>query len=77
MIHVLKIENQHYENIVKGLKDYEVRENNRNFQIGDNIVFRNVDDEERKVGTWRIKFMHTSGYGMKENFVILGIERIL
>ena len=73
MRHKLKIEDAHYENIVAGRKRFEVRLNDRGYQLGDEIEFKEVDGVFEREGIWKIIFVH-SGYGMDNNFVILGIE---
>jgi hypothetical protein len=76
MLQILKIEDLHYNNIVNEYKKFEVRNNYRNYKVDDIIVFTTVDGLSIREGQWKIHFIHDSGYGMKDNFVILGIKRI-
>ena len=73
--HILEIKMVHYCNIVNGIKDFEVRRN-KDYKVGDTIKFKMVSGMELQ-GLWNIKYLHGNGYGMKKNFVILGIERIV
>lgn len=72
--HKLKIEDIHFENILLGRKQFEVRYNDRNFQLGDTIEFIHVDGCDRAGEIFEIIFVQ-SGYGLKEDFVVLGIVR--
>ena len=74
MLHTLKIEDVHYDNIISGANEFEVRYNDRDYQKGDTIKFTLVSGVFERDGVWKIKHIH-SGYGMASNFVILGIER--
>jgi ASC-1-like (ASCH) protein len=74
MRHTVKIEDCHYENILDGRKRFEVRYNDRNYQLGDELEFTKVSGLERLGSSiFKIIFVQ-SGYGLKENFVVLGIE---
>ena len=59
MIHQLKIESQFFEEIVKGEKTFEVRENDRDFQKGDYLGLNeitshpcNVTGEDKETGNF-------------------------
>lgn len=43
MIHELKIEKEYFEKIACGLKPYELRYNDRNYQIGDFLALNEVE----------------------------------
>lgn len=75
MKHVLKIEDQHYENIRLGRKTFEVRFNDRDYQVGDELQFTDVAVTHTRPATYKVVYVHGSGYGMKSCFVVLGIER--
>ena len=72
MRHKVKIEDVHYENIIAGRKRFEIRYNDRGYQLGDELEFADIYGSGRQ-GVWKIIYVH-SGYGMAENFVVLGIE---
>ena len=73
MKHLLKIEDCYYEAIISGEKTFEVRYNDRNYQKGDMIEFREVTYNRMRKGTWVISNVH-NGYGLKECFVVLAIR---
>lgn len=44
MIHELKTEHQFFEAVVDGSKTFEVRENDRDFRVGDYLALNELDD---------------------------------
>ena len=74
MWHELKIKDCYYEQIVDEIKTFEIRYNDRGFQKDDCIKFFEEDGSFERFGEWKITYVH-SGYGLAENFVILGIKR--
>lgn len=77
-VHTLKISDDNWDNIVLGRKKFEVRYNDRNYQLGDNIRFMSADGLFKRSNAenelfYEIIFVQ-SGYGLKEDFVVLGIE---
>ena len=43
MIHELKQEHRHFEDVLKGLKTFEVRKNNRDYRVGDLLALNEYD----------------------------------
>lgn len=84
MVHKVKIKATYAERIKEGLKTFEVRKNDRDYQVGDYLEFKvllndswteKIDHEHKLTGTkWKIVYIH-SGYGMEDDFVILGLQR--
>lgn len=75
MRHKLKIQNQHFDDVQAGRKDFEVRFNDRDYKKGDELCFTDVSGLVKKKGLWRVKHIH-SGLGMAEGYVILGLTRV-
>jgi len=76
MIHTIKIETKYLLRVLDKEKTFEVRLNDRDYQAGDILHFEEVREDdmckncsERR----RITYIH-SGMGMKEGYVVLGIE---
>lgn len=74
MVHTLKIQDVYYERIINNLKSFEVRKNDRDFQVGDLINFTAVATCFQRIGTWRIVYVH-SILGMQEGYVVLGLVK--
>lgn len=57
MTHELKIWPVYYRRVAEGSKTFEVRENDRDFQAGDDVILYEWDPkEERGVGSPQLKF---------------------
>ena len=75
--HHLKIMFDRYIDIKKGRKTFEIRLNDRNYQVNDTLVlfpinkpdFFNIDYEPLLV-----KVVYIDNYEQKENYVVLGIK---
>jgi hypothetical protein len=74
--HQLKTETEYYQAVEKGLKQFELRKNDRNFKVGDILILVEVVNEYatgRKLGLPPIKYiMHGGKYGLDEGYCILG-----
>lgn len=78
MIHKLKIEYKYWERISSGKKKFEVRYNDRDYQVGDSIEFEVIYVPEGRVvfsdsSEFKITYIH-SGLGMDKNYVVLGLK---
>lgn len=83
MIHNLKIQQKWLARILTREKLFEVRNNDRGYQVGDTIHFMPLEDENIDVYQLRsplpdytITYVH-SGLGMADGYVVLGIREIL
>ena len=66
--HTLKIEPEYLENLISGRKKFEIRYNDRDYQLGDILEFSDWK------GKYSFEITHThSGYGLQDGFVILSV----
>jgi ParB family chromosome partitioning protein len=78
MNHTLKIKSEYFSAVVEGLKKFELRKNDRNYQVGDTIQFFEVDDYGVDTGDSTIHpktilyIFHGGKYGLDEGYCILG-----
>lgn len=82
MKHTLKIEQKYLIRILIGEKSFEIRKNDRDFQVGDEIDFLPLEDENLNVyelcssiPRYRITYVH-SGLGMATEYVAMSIVEI-
>jgi hypothetical protein len=81
--HVLKTWPKYFEAVYFGEKTFEVRKNDRNFQVGDVLVLREWDPETeeysgRKMEVKVTYMMHGSEHTViDDGYVIMGIKRQL
>lgn len=81
MVHELKLQLQFCDAVNKGTKPFEVRRNDRNYQVGDIIQFKPVDyylfrvshDIEKEL--FEITYI-LDGWGIEEGFVVMGIRKV-
>lgn len=79
MTHTIKIYEDYIEPILKGDKNFEVRENDRGYQKGDLLKFEPeafgdlADDIAAK--TYEITYVH-SGLGLEKGYVVFGIKEV-
>lgn len=85
MTHKLKIYESYANAIVDGRKKFEVRLNDRGYNAGDMVKFKVIDENYKGSCLeaishplhhmlFRITYVH-SGLGLKENYVVFGIEQ--
>ena len=73
--HYLKTETKYYQAVEKGLKKFELRKNDRNFQIHDMLYLEETVNgiyTGRKLQPMEIKYILQGGkYGLEEGYCIL------
>lgn len=82
-LHELKIKCEYFDAICFGHKTFELRKNDRDYQVGDLIHFVNVDgtefcDKESAGSTFLITyvFKDVPEYGLDKDYCILGIKKL-
>lgn len=83
--HRLKVLIKYADAIMNGTKTFEVRKNDRNFKVGDKIVFDVVTNEGFAVGaavrhplngaTYRIDYILDDFEGLAQKYVALAISK--
>ena len=70
-IHLLKIEDEYLKAIKNGIKTFELRKNDRDYQVGDLIKFSKDKD------IYRITYIlkDVKEYGLDSNYCILAIKK--
>lgn len=82
-VHVLKTWPKYFEAVYFGDKTFEVRRNDRNFQVGDTLLLREWDPETedytgRKLEVQVTYMTDVADMGvLKEGYVIMGIRKQL
>ncbi len=72
MIHDLKIDPNYLKNLRDGIKKCEIRVNDRDYQKGDILAFKDYSGSKIEQVLFSITHIH-SGLGMKENYVCLSV----
>lgn len=79
-VHHLKTLSEFFSDVKSGNKTFEVRQNDRNFQVGDTLILDEFNTDKQIVtGAWvpkEITYILDDPRYCKEGFVILGIKDI-
>lgn len=77
-IHELKITPSYFEDVVHNRKKFEVRKNDRGYNLDDYLCLREYDTEYQAYSgrevVVKIIYMLEDFVGLKENYVVLGIS---
>lgn len=83
--HVLKVDFRYANAILNGKKSFEVRKNDRNFMVGDEVVFKVLIDKGSYVGAeaahplngivYRIDYVLNNFEGLAQKYVAFSISR--
>lgn len=82
MLHNLKLQRKYADRIIDGQKTFEVRLNDRDYQVGDIIIFNTVENNSadetvtHKINNkeYEITYIHTN-YGMDFKIKEIGLNR--
>lgn len=74
VVHELKINDCYWANIQNKRKTFEIRFNDRDYQVGDLIWFCDAKLNVLPNSEYKITYVHT-GYGLQPAHVVLGIEK--
>ncbi|WP_294854301.1 DUF3850 domain-containing protein [Oscillibacter sp.] len=76
LLHRLKTEPKYFQDTQNGLKDFEVRRNDRDYQAGDLLELAEWTPEgfTGRTLTLRIKYLLDDARFCKEGYVVLGTE---
>lgn len=82
MKHILKIKDKYFEKILSGLKPWEIRKNDRNYQVGDLIHFVDVNGNEFKDIIYSkniykvIYILDSFPEGLKDEYIIFSLKKV-
>jgi len=74
MIHELKTIDPYYDDILEGIKKFEIRLNDRDFKVGDNLILHNTQNGKCTGLFIRAKIIYITDFMQKENYIVMGIE---
>ncbi|TOH54203.1 hypothetical protein CGI80_00515 [Vibrio parahaemolyticus] len=77
-LHELKIQSVHFTEVLAGRKTHEVRFNDRNYQVGDCLNLREIDENGHYTGqemnTQICHVLHGGQYGLEEGWCVLSLK---
>jgi ASC-1-like (ASCH) protein len=73
--HQLKILPEYFQAIAEGEKTFEIRRNDRDYQVGDELFLNEFDPEKQKYTGRRekVKVSYITDYAQVENYIVMGI----
>jgi hypothetical protein len=77
--HELKVWMNYYEDIAEGKKNFELRFNDRNFQVGDVLRLREYNEKEnyytdREITKTISYILSDTTFGLKDNWIVIGLS---
>ena len=72
--HELKVTPEHYTAFIDDHKTFEIRKNDRDYQVGDWLYLREWTGEEYTGNTMTTHVRYISEYMQKDGFVVMGIR---
>lgn len=80
-MHELKIKDNYYWSVMNGYKTFELRKNDRNFEVGDTIHFVNINgvdfiNEPNNIYQITYILKNVEEYGLDKDYCILGIKKL-
>ena len=89
-LHEIKIKHKYLVQVDCGNKTFELRKNDRDYQVGDLIHFIDIKDEDKEFNTWGVEpaidkdalykityvLKDVPEYGLDKDYCILGIKKL-
>ena len=74
-LHELKILPQYYQAVVKGIKTFEIRNNDRNYQVGDRLILKEYDPLKQIFTGNEIEkeVVFITDFEQKNNYIVMSI----
>ena len=73
MLHELKIYPKYFQETIEGNKPFEIRKNDRHFQVGDVLLLKEWDNI-REIGAVVRYVLDDTFIGLAEGYVALGLQ---
>lgn len=75
---ILKLHVDYFDDVADGVKTFEIRKNDRDYQVGNILVLREYDPIDSYTGAFtgrecRARITYITDYAQKDNYVVLGI----
>lgn len=65
-----------FQDVATGRKRFEVRKNDRGFQVGDHLLLREYSNPRYTGRMVLVEVGYMTTFGQQEGWVVMGIERI-
>lgn len=76
MTHKLKIDQEYFDAVADEVKNFEIRYNDRNFRVGDNILLQEITKEKKYTGREIIGVItYITEYEQKDGYVVFSFKK--
>lgn len=77
-VHQLKTDPEWFKDAKKGIKKFEVRSNDRCYEVGDIVILEEYDRETKEYSGESIivEIIYICDYGQKHNNIVFGFEKL-
>lgn len=79
--HELKIKHEYFEDVISGRKKFEIRKNDRDYEVGDILRLNEIADEDGNCyytgDCYIVKITYITDYAQQDDYVVMGIEPIM
>lgn len=77
MIHSLKIQSKYFADVVSGLKTFEIRKNDRDYEVGDILELEEIDSDFEYTGNSHyVQVTYITDYAQQDGYVAMGIAPV-
>ncbi|MGX6979091.1 DUF3850 domain-containing protein [Vagococcus elongatus] len=76
MIHQLKVLPDYYQAVIDRRKTFEIRKNDRDFQVGDLVILKEFDGAEFTKRNAKAQITYICDYAQSEDYVVFSIKLI-
>ncbi|EOH55927.1 hypothetical protein UA3_01110 [Enterococcus faecium EnGen0263] len=76
MTHELKILPEFFEPVTSGRKQFEIRKNDRDFKVGDQLALREWSGEKYTGDLFKAEITYITDYAQHDGYVVLGIRGV-
>lgn len=72
--HELKILPDYFDDVKNGIKTFEIRKNDRGYQVGDSLILQEFQNDSYTGKELQAIVRYMTDYEQKENYVVMAIE---
>lgn len=73
-VHRLKILPEYFNPVRLGVKTFEIRKNDRDFQVGDTLMLKEYEANHFTGNMVRVIVTYITGYGQQNGYLVMAIE---
>lgn len=76
--HKIKILPEYFNSVLNGQKRFEIRNNDRNYQVGDVVTLEEYNADKRYYTgrVYRCEITYITNFMQKENYIVFGFKEI-